>query len=145
MVVLLVLQLAAGKAHSDPEKIEIIQRRLALQEFQSGPADGIWGRRTESAANAFLATQDAADPASREALDKLRAALDMAWVKALTQADHDQSHLKAPVDLSDARHLLERSGIGADAGSVAEILGLSRAEAIANISLIRALITWISV
>ena len=133
MVVLLVLQLAAGKAHSDPEKIEIIQRRLALQEFQSGPADGIWGRRTESAANAFLAMQDAADPASREALDKLRAALDMAWVKALTQADHDQSHLKAPVDLSDARHLLERSGIGADAGSVAEILGLSRAEAIAAI------------
>lgn len=133
MLVLLVLQLAAGKAHSDSETIEIIQRRLALQEFQPGPIDGLWGRRTESAANAFLATQDVANPASRDALDELRDTLDLAWLKILTQADQDQPHLQTSVDLSDARHLLERSGFGADASSVTEILGLSRAEAIAVI------------
>ena len=133
MLVLLVLQLAAGMAHADPEEIEIIQRRLALLEFQPGPADGLWGRRTEGAANAFLATQEMPGTASRDALDDLREALDLAWVEALTRADPDQPHLRTPVDLSDARHLLERTGIGADAGSVAAILGLTRAEAIAHV------------
>ena len=40
-------------ANYDP-KVEILQRNLTILQYPSGPADGLWGKKTAKAYNSFL-------------------------------------------------------------------------------------------
>ena len=53
-------------------------------------------------------------------------------VSAHTDAQGEVSHLQVKLDASDARHLLERTGIGAHPVEIQSLIGLSRAEGVAR-------------
>ncbi len=111
------------------------QRSLAIAGYDPGPLDGYWGGLTASALSDFIAdfnigiTIDGPEDLSGIVFDNLVAAFNM-HNEAL---EADIPHLQMVINVDDARHLLERTGIGAHPAEINELVGLTRSEAISQI------------
>ena len=106
-----------------------------MSGFEPGPVDGLWGQRTANALNEILA--EANSPAALTADQKLNPSvfrtLWQIYQFRTEAAEADKPHLQQIIDLADARHLLERSGIGAHPSEIAELVGLTRSQAVTHV------------
>ena len=112
-----------------------LQSKLSVSGYDPGPIDGLWGQKTERAASQLLADNGFDEAADRQNLDakNLMVSLNNAFNKYSEITEKSYAHLKSKVDIFDARHLLERSGIGAHPKEILELIGLSRSEAITRV------------
>ena len=93
-------------------KVEQLQRALILTGFSPGKADGLWGSKTESALSMFHKRQKMVS----NSVDMQRS-INSVYELWNTQQESDErskEFLQKKIDLDDARHLLERVGIGAN-------------------------------
>lgn len=122
-------------AHAQNQDVLRAQRGLAVGGYDPGPLDGYWGGLTASALSDFLAdfnigiTINGPDDLSGIVFDNLVTAFNM-HNEAL---EGEISHLQVVVNVDDARHLLERTGIGAHPAEIDELVGLTRSKAISQI------------
>ena len=132
-VILLICLISPVQAKD--ESVLQLQRALELVGYDPGPADGYWGKRTASALGQFSVDfefeHDITSPSKLDAqvFEKLLTTLN-------NQNETDElglSHLQVSMTVQDARHLLERTGIGAHPTEVASILGMTRSEAVSEI------------
>ena len=107
-----------------------LQRELILVGLDPGPVDGLWGQRTAQAAGMLGVAGRVERPrdVSRAHKSALLQALNAQW----EEREKDQAHLQRIMTLSDARHLLERVGIGAHPAEIESLLGLTRSQAISR-------------
>lgn len=124
--------LACVPAQAQNEDVERVQRALFLAGFDPGPIDGYWGARTRSALSEMAAlTGMSTSPEGPSDFDlSLERALVAAFNRYSESMEADELHLQQLMTVSDARHLLERAGIGAHPSEVQELLGLTRSQAI---------------
>ena len=121
-------------AFAQDVRIERVQHALALSGFDPGPIDGFWGQKTRQA------LQELKDLTGLEILpenpDDFNFALDRALVQAFNDRSEnkeiDHEYLQQVVGIADARHLLERAGIGAHPSEIGALIGLSRSQAVSN-------------
>ncbi len=133
--VLLTTALFSLPAQAQNQNVLRAQRGLFLAGYDPGPLDGYWGGRTASALSDFV------EEFNLEA--KIVGPEDLSWAvfDALVGAfnahneaiEADLPHLQVVMDVDDARHLLERTGIGAHPAEIDELVGLSRSVAISKI------------
>lgn len=120
---------AAGGAAQADETVALAQRALRLAGYDAGPIDGVWGPATSAALAQALGPESApraAQDISPATFDELSSAFNRR-----AEADEaDVPHLQVRLDEADARHLLERTGIGANPVEIAELVGLTRSAAI---------------
>ena len=115
-------------------RIERVQRGLLISGFDPGPVDGFWGQKTRNA------LQDLAKIEGMDSIpdgpDFFNPELDHALVGAFNKFSEGKEtefdYLQKIVDVADARHLLERAGIGAHPSEIGELLGLTRSEAVSR-------------
>lgn len=115
--------------------VERAQQILTLSGFEPGPVDGLWGRRTESAL-AEMATEadlSVAPTSGRELRPSVFAAMWKIYHQRTEATEADQLHLRQIVDVADARHLLERAGIGAHPSEIVELVGITRSQAVTHV------------
>lgn len=119
-------------AYAQNRDVELVQRALVLAGFDPGPVDGFWGARTRTALSEMATTTGMR--VAPEGPSDFDVALEQALVAAFNMHSEaievDEPHLQQLMTLSDARHLLERAGIGAHPSEVQELIGLTRSEAI---------------
>ena len=119
-------------AFAQDRSVERVQRALVLAGFDVGEVDGVWGARTRSA------LVELAEGTNLESIPEGPTDFDSALERALVDAfnshsetlEAEEAHLQQLVTIPDARHLLERTGIGAHPSEVKELLGLTRSEAV---------------
>ena len=124
--------LSITEANAQDLKVIRVQRALVGSGYNPGPVDGYWGNNTASALSQMakdmglaLALKSKADITS-----EVLAALERAFQTHAEKQERDVLHLQEVMTLSDARHLLERTGIGAHPSEILQILGLSRSAAV---------------
>ena len=116
-------------------KVKHLQSKLALSGFDPGSIDGFWGKRTASAlaemlnANGIKASSITKKDISEEALS----VLNTSYHSHSEKLELEIMHLQQSVDVEDARHLLERTGLGAHPSEVKKLIGLTRSKAISHI------------
>ena len=124
----------AVEAFAQDVRIERVQRGLLISGFDPGPVDGIWGQKTRNALQE-LATIEGMELIP-DGPDSFHPELDYALVAAFNKfSEHKETefdYLQKVVDVTDARHLLERAGIGAHPSEIGELLGLTRSEAVSR-------------
>ncbi len=126
---------SAGIAWSQNYKIKHLQSKLTLSGFDPGPVDGLWGKGTASAlakmlnANGIEASSTTKKDISKMAL----AALNQSYHFHSEKLELEILYLQEIMDVVDARHLLERTGLGAHPSEVKRLLGLTRSKAISQI------------
>ena len=126
---------SAEIAWSQNYKVKHLQSKLTLSGFDPGPVDGFWGKRTASAlakmlnANGIEISSITKRDISKEAL----AALNQSYHFHSEKLELEIMHLQKIVNVVDARHLLERTGLGAHPSEVESLLGLTRSKAISQI------------
>ena len=125
-VILTFLFLFSESAHAsnyDP-KIEELQRALILTGFSPGKSDGLWGGRTEGALKKFYDNQGL----ELESVDYENAVqlIFTLWNKQREADERNTDYLQEKLNLDDARHLLERTGIGANIKDIKKVLGSTR-------------------
>ena len=113
------------EANAQDLKVIRVQRALVGSGYNPGPVDGYWGNNTASALSQMakdmglaLALKSKADITS-----EVLAALERAFQTHAEKQERDVLHLQEVMTLSDARHLLERTGIGAHPSEILQILG----------------------
>ena len=116
-------------------KILALQSKLEMAGYDPGPIDGLWGQKTARAASQMLSDNGLDEAVDRQNLDakNLMVSLNNAFNKHSEITEKSYAHLQNKVDVFDARHLLERSGIGAHPKEILELIGLSRSEAITRV------------
>ena len=132
-VILTFLFLFSESAHAsnyDP-KIEELQRALILTGFSPGKADGLWGGRTEGALKKFFDNQGL-ELGSVDYENAVQLIFTL-WNKQREADERNADYLQEKVTLDDARHLLERAGIGANINDLKKVIGLKRSEAVSHI------------
>ena len=107
-----------------------LQRELILVGLDPGPVDGLWGRRTAQAVG-MLGVAGRVEQ-SRDVSRAHKSALLQAFNAQWEKREIDQAHLQQKMNLSDARHLLERVGVGAHPAEIESLLGLTRSQAISR-------------
>ena len=55
------------------------------------------------------------------------------WNRQQEEIEAEKKHLQIKLDAMDARHLLERSGIGAHPSEISALMGMTRSRAISKI------------
>ena len=88
--------------------VEILQRNLSLLNYKPGPADGLWGRKTQQSYETFLKENNlpvSKDPKSFSMEEVIEARLEKIRTNLVKR-----DHLKQPLDIRDAAHLLSRTG-----------------------------------
>lgn len=124
-----------SSVQAQDENVLQLQRALELVGYDPGPADGYWGKRTAAALGQFSVDfefeHDITSPSKLDAqvFEKLLKALN-------NQNETDElglSHMQVSMTVQDARHLLERTGIGSHPTEVASITGMTRSEAVSAI------------
>ena len=131
----ILLFLSAKIAFGQDYKVKHLQSKLTLSGFDPGPIDGFWGTRTATALNEMLSvngikrTSVTQSNISKEALS----ALNSSYNSYSEKLELEIMHLQKDVDAADARHLLERTGLGAHPSEVKRLLGLTRSKAISHI------------
>ena len=123
--------LGAASASKYDYDVEQLQRALLLTGFNPGKPDGLWGSKTEDALLIFLEKQkvllDSIDiQRSINLVYKL-------WNEQQEAKELSEKYLQEKIDLDDARHLLERVGIGANIKEVKKLVGMTRSKAISLI------------
>ena len=115
--------------------VERAQQILTLSGFEPGPVDGLWGRRTASALTEIAAEADllVAPSSERELRPSVFAAMWQVYHQRTEAAEVAQPHLQQIVDVADARHLLERAGIGAHPSEITELVGMTRSQAVTHV------------
>jgi uncharacterized protein (DUF1800 family) len=126
---------STASVSASDRSVERAQRILTLSGFEPGPVDGLWGRRTASALTEIAAEADLlVAPASvRELRPSVFAAMWQVYHQRTEAAEAAQPHLQTIVDVADARHLLERAGIGAHPSEITELVGVTRSQAITHV------------
>ena len=132
----LLLSLVSAKiAWGQDYKVKHLQSKLALSGFDPGSIDGFWGKRTASAlaemlnANGIKTSSITKRDISKEALS----ALNTSYHSHSEKLELEIVHLQKSVNVADARHLLERAGLGAHHSEVKRLIGLTRSKAISHI------------
>ncbi|ERL99436.1 hypothetical protein HIMB11_00381 [Rhodobacteraceae bacterium HIMB11] len=116
-------------------KVKHLQSKLTLSGFNPGPIDGFWGSRTASTftkmlnENGIKITSVTKSDISKEALS----ALNSSYHSYSEKSELEIMHLQQYVDAADARHLLERTGLGAHPSEVKRLIGLTRSKAISHV------------
>jgi uncharacterized protein (DUF1800 family) len=116
-------------------KVERVQRSLVLSGYDPGPVDGYWGSRTASAlAKMAKDMKLSLEPNSKASITSdVFKALDEAYRAHAEKQESYLPYLQEVMTPTDARHLLERSGIGAHPSKILELMGLTRSEAVTAI------------
>ena len=86
--------------------VEILQRNLSLLNYKPGPADGLWGRKTQQSYEAFLKDNNLSiskDTRSFSIEKVIEARLEKIKINLFKR-----DHLKQPLNIRDAAHLLRR-------------------------------------
>ena len=102
-------------AAADKVGVLRLQQDLTALGFDPGPADGLWGPKTRRAARSF-GVQEGLDLTIGSFSDLTQSywrALDTATTLQLETSEQSLPHLSLRMTAADARHLLERAGIGA--------------------------------
>ena len=102
-------------------KVEQLQRALILTGFNPGKADGLWGSKTESALSMFYKRQKMVSN-SVDMQRSINSVYEL-WNEQQESDERSKEFLQKKIDLDDARHLLERVGIGANIKEVKKISG----------------------
>ena len=120
------LGLTASVSAKD-RSVQRAQQILTLSGFEPGPVDGLWGVRTASALTEIAAEADllVAPSSERELRPSVFAAMWQVYHQRTEAAEVAQPHLQQIVDVADARHLLERAGIGAHPSEITELVGMN--------------------
>ena len=127
--------ISAEIAWGQDYKVKHLQSKLTLSGFNPGPIDGFWGSRTASAftemlnENGIKITSVTKSDISKEALS----ALNSSYHSYSEKSELEIMHLQQYVDAADARHLLERTGLGAHPSEVKRLIGLTRSKAISHV------------
>ena len=127
--------ISAEIAWGQDYKVKHLQSKLTLSGFDPGPIDGFWGKRTASAltemlnANGIKMTTVTKSDISKEALS----ALNSSYHSYSEKSELEIMHLQQYVDAADARHLLERTGLGAHPSEIKRLIGLTRSKAISHV------------
>lgn len=139
-VAICVLLASALSAPGEPDTYDIrhIQRALNNLGYQTGPIDGIWGPQTRTAMIQFSGDNNLDVPE-----DLINLILNSNFQRQLItsfniQAEINEAevqHLQTVIGYDDARHLLERTGIGAHPTEILALVGKTRSEAISSIVL----------
>lgn len=124
--------IANAPAYAQNADIERVQRALVLAGFDPGPVDGFWGARTRSALleMATLTGMNTVPEGPSDFDISLEQALVAAFNTYSENLEADEPHLQQRMTVSDARHLLERVGLGAHPSEMQELIGLTRSQAI---------------
>lgn len=127
--------ISAEIAWGQDYKVKHLQSKLTLSGFNPGPIDGFWGSHTASAftemlnENGIKITSVTKSDISKEALS----ALNSSYHSFSEKSELEIMHLQQYVDAADARHLLERTGLGAHPSEVKRLIGLTRSKAISHV------------
>jgi len=115
--------------------VERAQQILTLSGFEPGPVDGLWGRRTETALQEMANEADLpfAPTSGKELRPSTFKAMWQIYHQRAEASEADVSHLQEIVDAADARHLLERTGIGTHPSEIAELVGMTRSQAVSYV------------
>ena len=126
---------ATASVSAKDRSVERAQQILTLSGFQPGPVDGLWGRHTASALAEIATEADlpVAPLSARELRPSFFAAMWRVYHRRTEVAEATQPHLQKIIDLADARHLLERAGIGAHPSEIIELVGMTRSQAVTHV------------
>ena len=111
--------------------VEILQRNLSLLNYKPGPTDGLWGRKTQQSYETFL--KDNNLPISKDTRSFSIEEVIEARLENIKNNLFKRDHLKQPLNIRDAAHLLRRTGFGAHPVEVKQLLNKTRAEGIIEI------------
>ena len=130
-----VFLLSITAVFAQDSKVTRIQRALVVSGYDPGPVDGYWGNRTSSALAQMAGDMGLASaPKSKAGItSEVITALDNAYQTHLEQQERGRRHLQEVMTVADARHLLERSGVGAHPSEILKLLGLNRSAAVTSI------------
>ena len=127
--------ISAEIAWGQDYKVKHLQSKLTLSGYEPGPIDGFWGKRTASALtemlneNGIKMTSVTKGDISKEALS----ALNSSYHSYSEKSELEIMNLQQQVDAADARHLLERTGLGAHPSEVKRLIGLTRSKAVSHV------------
>ena len=127
----MILTTSLGGASNYNPKVEILQRNLSLLNYNPGPTDGLWGRKTQQSYETFLKDNNLSiskDTRSFSIEKVIEARLEKIKINLFKR-----DHLKQPLNIRDAAHLLRRTGFGAHPVEVNQLLNKTRAEGIVKI------------
>ena len=127
--------ISAEIAWGQDYKVKHLQSKLTLSGYKPGPIDGFWGKRTASALtemlneNGIKMTSVTKSDISKEALS----ALNSSYHSYSEKSELEIMYLQQHVDAADARHLLERTGLGAHPSEAKRLIGLTRSKAVSHV------------
>ena len=126
---------AMAPAEAQDRDVARAQRILTFLGFDTGPIDGFWGWRTESALVDMAAESELQLNliSSTELSQSVFMAMWRVYSLRSELAEAKHPHLQKIVDIADARHLVERTGIGAHPSEIAELIGMTRSEAVSYV------------
>ena len=126
---------ATASVSAKDRSVERAQQILTLSGFEPGPVDGLWGRHTASALAAVATEADlpVVPLSARELRPSFFAAMWRVYHRRTEAAEATQPHLQKIIDVADARHLLERAGIGAHPSEIIELVGMTRSQAVTHV------------
>ena len=133
--ILFLVCVSAEIAWGQDYKVKHLQSKLTLSGFDPGPIDGFWGKRTASALtemlneNGIKLTSVTKSNISKEALS----ALSSSYHSYSEKSELEIMYLQQYVDAADARHLLERTGLGSHPSEVKRLIGLTRSKAVSHV------------
>lgn len=111
--------------------VDQLQRELTLLGYAPGPIDGLWGPKTAAALNEALPSEDIDSWQNLSLLHKL--SLVDEFNRQWENREAAVPYLQQPMSVADARHLLDRSGIGAHPSEINDLVGLTRSHAVSVI------------
>ena len=109
-----------------------VQSYLKLLSYNVGSVDGVIGAKTIKALKSAL-EEDIEIKDVKADVNLVNSRLTHLYLKKMFEKSKTFPHLQEKMDISDARHLLERVGIGAPPKEVAELINMSRGEALYKI------------
>ena len=106
VILIMIFTTSLGGASNYNPKVEILQRNLSLLNYNPGPTDGLWGRKTQQSYEAFLKDNNLSiskDTRSFSIGKVIEARLEKIKINLFKR-----DHLKQPLNFRDATHLLRR-------------------------------------
>ena len=109
-----------------------VQSYLKILNYDVGAVDGVIGAKTIKALKSAL-EEDIDVKEVKVNVSLVNSKLTQLYLKKMFERSKTIPHLQEKMDISDARHLLERAGIGAPPEEVAKLINMSRGEAVYKI------------
>ena len=106
VILIMIFTTSLGGASNYNPKVEILQRNLSLLNYNPGPTDGLWGRKTQQSYEAFLKDNNLSiskDTRSFSIEKVIEARLEKIKFNLFKR-----DHLKQPLNIWNAAHLLRR-------------------------------------